>query len=72
MLDTLGVYDPLLEVAVELERIALEDEYFIQRRLYPNVDFYSGFILKAMGFPVLYVHRTVRDWPHRRLDRTVE
>lgn len=52
VLDTLGVHDPLLEVAVELERIALEDEYFIQRRLYPNVDFYSGFILKAMGFPV--------------------
>jgi citrate synthase len=52
VLDTLGIHDPLLEVAVELERIALEDEYFIQRRLYPNVDFYSGFILKAMGFPV--------------------
>ncbi len=52
VLDILGVHDPLLEVAVELERIALEDEYFIQRRLYPNVDFYSGFILKAMGFPV--------------------
>lgn len=52
VLETLGVHDPLLEVAVELERIALEDEYFIQRRLYPNVDFYSGFILKAMGFPV--------------------
>lgn len=52
VLDILGVHDPLLEVAVELERIALEDEYFIQRRLYPNVDFYSGFILKAIGFPV--------------------
>jgi len=52
VLDALGVHDPLLEVAVELERIALEDEYFIKRRLYPNVDFYSGFILKAMGFPV--------------------
>ncbi len=52
VLETLGVHDPLLEVAVELERIALEDEYFIKRRLYPNVDFYSGFILKAMGFPV--------------------
>ncbi len=52
VLDILGVHDPLLAVAVELERIALEDEYFIQRRLYPNVDFYSGFILKAMGFPV--------------------
>ena len=37
---------------MELERIALEDEYFISRRLYPNVDFYSGFMLKAMGFPV--------------------
>lgn len=52
VLETLGIHDPLLEVAVELERIALEDEYFIKRRLYPNVDFYSGFILKAMGFPV--------------------
>jgi citrate synthase len=52
VLDTLGIHDPLLEVAVELERIALEDDYFVQRRLYPNVDFYSGFILKAMGFPV--------------------
>jgi citrate synthase len=48
----LGVNDPLMEVAIELERIALEDEYFIKRRLYPNVDFYSGFMLKAMGFPV--------------------
>ncbi|MCB9928251.1 MAG: citrate synthase [Alphaproteobacteria bacterium] len=48
----LGVNDPLMEVAMELERIALEDEYFIKRRLYPNVDFYSGFMLKAMGFPV--------------------
>lgn len=52
VLDALGVHDPLLEVAVELEKIALEDEYFVKRRLYPNVDFYSGFILKAMGFPV--------------------
>jgi citrate synthase len=52
VLEELGLHDPLLEVAVELERIALEDEYFIKRRLYPNVDFYSGFMLKAMGFPV--------------------
>jgi citrate synthase len=44
--------DPLLELAVELERIALEDEYFVQRGLYPNVDFYSGIIYKALGFPV--------------------
>ena len=43
--------DPLLDVARELERIALEDEYFIEKKLYPNVDFYSGIILKAMGFP---------------------
>jgi citrate synthase len=42
---------PLLEVAVELERIALEDEYFVKRKLYPNVDFYSGIILRAMGIP---------------------
>jgi citrate synthase len=44
--------NPLLEVATELERIALEDEYFISRKLYPNVDFYSGIIYQAMGFPV--------------------
>ncbi len=43
--------DPLLDIAMELERIALEDEYFVQRKLYPNVDFYSGIIYKAMGFP---------------------
>jgi citrate synthase len=44
--------NPLLEIALELERIALEDEYFIRRKLYPNVDFYSGIIYQAMGFPV--------------------
>ena len=43
---------PLLPVALELERIALEDEYFVSRKLYPNVDFYSGLIYQAMGFPV--------------------
>jgi len=43
--------DPLLEVAVELERIALSDDYFIEKKLYPNIDFYSGITLKAMGFP---------------------
>jgi len=43
--------DPLLKVAIELEKIALNDEYFIERKLYPNVDFYSGITLKAMGFP---------------------
>jgi citrate synthase len=44
--------NPLLDIALELERIALEDDYFIKRRLYPNVDFYSGLIYQAMGFPV--------------------
>jgi citrate synthase len=44
--------NPLLDMALELERIALEDEYFIKRRLYPNVDFYSGLIYQAMGFPI--------------------
>jgi citrate synthase len=43
---------PLLEIALELERIALEDDYFISRKLYPNVDFYSGIIYQALGFPV--------------------
>ncbi|MBL4804573.1 MAG: citrate synthase [Alphaproteobacteria bacterium] len=51
VLDDLGVNDPRLELARELERIALEDEYFVDRKLFPNVDFYSGIILKAMGFP---------------------
>jgi citrate synthase len=44
--------NPLLDIALELERIALEDDYFISRKLYPNVDFYSGLICQAMGFPV--------------------
>jgi citrate synthase len=44
--------NPLLEMALELERIALEDDYFVSRRLYPNVDFYSGLIYQAMGFPL--------------------
>jgi citrate synthase len=52
VLDLLGIHNnPLLQVAKELERIALQDDYFIQKKLYPNVDFYSGIILEAMGFP---------------------
>jgi len=52
VLDELGVRDePLLELAMELERIALQDDYFIEKKLYPNVDFYSGITLRAMGFP---------------------
>jgi citrate synthase len=46
--------NPKLEIALELERIALEDEYFIKRKLYPNVDFYSGLIYQAMGYPTEY------------------
>jgi len=46
--------NPKLEIAIELERIALEDEYFVQRKLYPNVDFYSGLIYQAMGYPTDY------------------
>ena len=53
VLDALGVHDePLLEIALELEKIALEDPYFIEKKLYPNVDFYSGVIYRAMGIPV--------------------
>ena len=44
--------NPLIDIALELERIALEDDYFVSRKLYPNVDFYSGIIYQAMGFPV--------------------
>jgi citrate synthase len=43
--------DPILQVAIELERIALNDDYFIEKKLYPNIDFYSGITLKALGFP---------------------
>ena len=66
VLDELGAKDePLLRIAMDLERIALEDPYFIERKLYPNVDFYSGIILRAMGIPrrlftaVFAVARTV-------------
>ncbi|MDF2974703.1 MAG: gltA, partial [Microvirga sp.] len=52
VLNELGIKDdPLLDVAVELEQIALKDEYFVEKKLYPNIDFYSGITLKAMGFP---------------------
>ena len=52
VLDELGLHnDPLLKVAIELERIALQDEYFVAKKLYPNIDFYSGITLRALGFP---------------------
>ena len=53
VLDHLGIKDdPLLAIAVELEKIALEDEYFIEKKLYPNIDFYSGIVMKSLGFPM--------------------
>ncbi|HJO13952.1 MAG: citrate synthase [Pelagibacteraceae bacterium] len=51
VLSELNISDPLLDIALELEKIALKDKYFIEKQLYPNVDFYSGIILKAIGFP---------------------
>ena len=52
VLEEIGVKDPMMDMALELERIALEDEYFIEKKLYPNVDFYSGIIYRALGIPV--------------------
>ena len=85
VLGELGIKDdPLLDVAMDLERIALHDEYFIEKKLYPNIDFYSGITLKAMGFPVdmftvlFAVARTVgwiAQWkemiadPHQKIGR---
>ena len=69
--------NPLLEIALELERIALQDEYFVTRKLYPNVDFYSGLIYEALGmpvgmFPVLFaIPRTsgwIAQWEEMLLD----
>lgn len=80
VLDELGMgNEPLLEIARELERIALEDPYFIKRKLYPNVDFYSGIILRAMGIPphlftvIFAVARTVgwiAQWKEMNEDPT--
>ena len=47
----LGINDPLLDIAKELEEVALKDDYFVERKLYPNVDFYSGIIYRAIGIP---------------------
>ena len=52
VLKELQIKDPLLDVAMELERIALSDPYFVDKKLYPNVDFYSGIIMKAIGIPM--------------------
>ena len=52
VLKKLGINDPLLDIAMQLEEAALKDSYFVERKLYPNVDFYSGIIYQAMNFPV--------------------
>ncbi|MGA8612143.1 MAG: citrate synthase [Xanthobacteraceae bacterium] len=84
VLNELGRKDPLLDVAMELEKIALHDDYFIEKKLYPNVDFYSGITLRAMGFPtamftVLFALARTVGWiaqwkemiedPHQKLGR---
>jgi citrate synthase len=85
VLDELGLHDdPLLKVAIELEKIALHDEYFIEKKLYPNIDFYSGITLKALGFPtsmftVLFALARTVGWiaqwkemledPHQKIGR---
>ena len=73
VLDSLGVKDQhVLKVAMELERIALQDDYFVEKKLYPNIDFYSGITLQGDGLPDVDVHRAVRGGAHGRLDRPVE
>jgi citrate synthase len=52
LFDQLGIHDPLLDLAKKIEEHALNDEYFIKRKLYPNVDFYSGIVQRAIGIPV--------------------
>ena len=69
LLEKLGINDPLLDLAMRLEEVALKDEYFIQRKLYPNVDYYSGIIMRALGHPDEHVHGDVRDRPHAGVDR---
>jgi len=73
VLDLLGVENnPVLQVAKELERQALADPYFAEKKLFPNVDFYSGIILEAMGFPTFDVHPGFCSGAHRGLDFAVE
>ena len=72
VLKELGIQDPTLDLALELEQIALNDSYFVDKKLYPNVDFYSGIILRALGFPDQYVYGAICHRPHRRLDFPLE
>ena len=73
VLDELGLHnDPLFKLAMALEKIALEDEYFVSRKLYPNVDFYSGIVQRAIGIPVSLFTADLRAGAHGRLDRPAE
>ncbi|HHD64232.1 MAG TPA: citrate (Si)-synthase, partial [Desulfobulbaceae bacterium] len=81
ILDVLEVSDPLLDLAHELEEIALNDEYFIKRNLYPNVDFYSGIIYRAIGIPsnmftVMFalgrLPGWIAQWKEMREDKTTK
>ena len=71
ILGKLGGDDDLLAIGKALEEVALTDEYFIERKLYPNVDFYTGVIYRALGLPDQDVHRAVRPGPAARLDRAL-
>jgi citrate synthase len=67
VLKKMGIHDPLLEIAKRLEELALKDEYFVQKKLYPNVDFYSGIIMRAIGiptsmFPVMFSIGRLPGW----------
>jgi citrate synthase (EC 2.3.3.1) len=77
VLGQLGVVDPLLDVAVKLEKAALHDEYFVARKLYPNVDFYSGIIYKALGIPtemftVMFALGRTAGWVSHWLEQQVD
>ena len=73
VLNELGLHDdPLFKLAMALEKIALEDEYFVTRKLYPNVDFYSGIVQRALGIPVTLFTAHLRAGAHGGLDRAME
>ncbi|OQP78163.1 citrate (Si)-synthase [Xanthomonas phaseoli pv. syngonii LMG 9055] len=77
VLGELGVNDPLLEVALKLEEAALKDDYFVQRKLYPNVDFYSGIIYKALNIPVemftvMFAIARIAGWVSHWLEQQVD
>jgi citrate synthase len=77
VLGELGVNDPLLEVAMKLEEAALKDEYFIARKLYPNVDFYSGIIYKALNIPtemftVMFAIARTAGWVSHWLEQQID